>query len=68
MLHYVWNLSKRETKWNVFLNFFDGFAAGFRRASNTKVGNLTWLKSHYYQINMEQLLPLMFRGYLNEVM
>jgi hypothetical protein len=51
-----------------FLNFFDGFAAGFRRASNTKVGNLTWLKSHYYQINMEQLLPLMFRGYLNEVM
>ena len=33
---------------------------------NVKTGKLNGLKSHDYHIIMERLLPVMFRGYLND--
>ena len=33
---------------------------------NVKTGKLNGLKSHDYHIIMERLLPIMFRGYLND--
>lgn len=48
------------------LKFPDGYAAGLKRAVNVKTGKLNGLKSHDYHIIMERLLPIMFRGYLND--
>ena len=48
------------------LKFPDGYAAGLKRAVNVKTGKLNGLKSHDYHIIMERLLPVMFRGYLND--
>jgi hypothetical protein len=44
----------------------DGYAAGFRRAINLDTGKLSGVKSHDYHIFMERLLPVMFRGYLDD--
>jgi hypothetical protein len=46
--------------------FPHGYAAGFRRAMNLESGKLSGVKSHDYHIFMERLLPVMFRGYLND--
>ena len=48
------------------LKFPDGYAASLKRAVNVKTGKLNGLKSHDYHIIMERLLPVMFRGYLND--
>ena len=52
--------------WLKKLKFPDGYAAGFRRAVNTKTRKINGLKSHDYHIIMERLLPVMFRGYLTD--
>jgi hypothetical protein len=33
---------------------------------NLKIGKLIGLKSHDYHIIMERLMPVMFRGYLDD--
>jgi hypothetical protein len=48
------------------LKFSDGYAAGFRRAVNLKLGKLSGVKSHDYHIFIERLLRIMFRGYLDD--
>jgi hypothetical protein len=48
------------------LKFSDGFAAGFRRAVNLKIGKLTGVKSHDYHVIMEWLLPNMLWGYVHQ--
>jgi hypothetical protein len=48
------------------LKFLDGYAAGFRSAVNLDTGKLSGVKSHDYHIVMERLLPVMFRGYLDD--
>jgi hypothetical protein len=48
------------------MKFLDGYAASFRRAVNLDTGKLSGVKSHDYQIFMERLLPVMFRGYLDD--
>jgi hypothetical protein len=49
------------------LKFPDGYAAGLRRSVNMTARNLTGLKSHDYHIIMDRLLPVMFRGYFDDV-
>jgi hypothetical protein len=48
------------------LKFPDGYATGFRRAVNLESGKLSGVKSHDYHIFIERLLPVMFRGYLDD--
>jgi hypothetical protein len=50
------------------LKFPDGYAASLRRSVNIAIGKLIGLKSHYYHIIMERLLPLMFWGYFRDAM
>ena len=57
---------KEVLRWMKKLKFPDGYAAGLRRVVNVKTGKLNGLKSHDYHIIMERLLPIMFRGYLND--
>jgi hypothetical protein len=57
---------KQVFKWLKELKFPDGYASGLRRAVNLKTGKLTGLKSHDYHIIMERLLPVMFRGYVDD--
>ena len=57
---------KEVMKWLKNLKFPDGYAAGFRRAVNLKIGKVNGLKSHDYHIIIERLLPVMVRGYLND--
>jgi hypothetical protein len=49
------------------LKFPDGYVVGLRRSVNVTTGKLTGLKSHDYHIIMERLLPVIFRGYLDDV-
>jgi hypothetical protein len=56
---------KELMAWLKTLKFPDGYAAGFRRAVNLNTWKFSGLKSHDYHIIMERLLPVMFRGYLN---
>ena len=56
---------KEVMVWLKNLKFPDGYAAGFRRSVNLRTGKMNGLKSHDYHIIMERLLPVMFRGYLN---
>jgi hypothetical protein len=53
--------------WIKRLKFFDGYATGLRRSVNMMIGKLIGLKSHDYHIIMERLQPVMFRGYLDDV-
>jgi hypothetical protein len=48
------------------LKFSDGYAAGFRRPVNLKLGKLSEVKSYGYHIFMKRLLPVMFYGYLDD--
>jgi hypothetical protein len=54
-------------RWMKGLKFPDGYVAGLRQFMNTTIGKLIGLKSHDYHIIMERLLPVMFRGYLDDV-
>jgi hypothetical protein len=45
----------------------DGYAAGLRRSVNMTIRKLTGLKIEDYQIIIERLLPIMFWGYLDDV-
>jgi hypothetical protein len=49
------------------LKFSDGYAAGLRRSVNMMIGKLIGLKIHDYHIIMKRLLPVMFRGYFDDV-
>jgi hypothetical protein len=51
-------------KW---LKFCDCYTVGLRRSMNLMTKMLTRLKSQDYHIIMERLLPVMFRGYLDDV-
>jgi hypothetical protein len=55
-------------KWLKNLKFLDGYAAGFRRSVNLKMGMFSGLKSHDYHIIMERLLPVMFHGFCKKMM
>ncbi|KAL5647873.1 hypothetical protein ACJX0J_042228, partial [Zea mays] len=57
--------NKEVMVWLKNLKFPDGYAARFRRSVNLRTGKMNGLKSHDYHIIMERLLPVMFRGYLN---
>jgi hypothetical protein len=57
---------KKVLIWLKNLKFPDGYAASFRRAVNLDAGKLSGVKSHDYHISMERLLPVMFRGYLDD--
>jgi hypothetical protein len=48
------------------MKFPDGYAVGFRRAVNSDTGKLSGVKSHDNHIFIERLLPVMFRGYLDD--
>jgi hypothetical protein len=52
--------------WLKNLKFPDGYAACFRGTVNLDTGKLSGVKSHDYHIFMERLLPVMFRGYLDD--
>jgi hypothetical protein len=54
-------------RWMKGLKFPDGYAAGLRRSVNMMTGKLIGLKSHDYHIIMEILLPVMFRGYFDDI-
>jgi hypothetical protein len=48
------------------LKFLDGYTAGFKRAVNLESGKLSGVKSHDYHIFIKRLIPVMFRGYLDD--
>jgi hypothetical protein len=50
------------------MKFPDGYAASLRQSMNVTTGKLTGLKSNNYHIIMKRLLPVMFRGYLDDVL
>jgi hypothetical protein len=52
--------------WLKNLKFPNGYAASFRRAVNLDTGKLSGVKSHDYHIFMKILIPVMFRGYLDD--
>jgi hypothetical protein len=53
--------------WMKGLKLSDGYATSFRRSVNMTTGKLIGMKSHDYHIIMERLLPVMFRGYFDDV-
>jgi len=56
---------RREVlEWFQTLMFPDGYAANLRRGVNLSTMRINGLKSHDYHIWIEQLLPVMVRGYL----
>jgi hypothetical protein len=59
---------KEVMSWMQDLKFRDGYIVGFRKAINMEKWKIKVLKSHNYHIFMERLLPVMFRGYLNDDM
>jgi hypothetical protein len=48
------------------LMFPDGYAVNVRRGANPDTGRVLGMKSHYYHIWIEWLLPSMVRGYVPE--
>jgi hypothetical protein len=57
---------KQLMKWLKNLKFPYGYAVGFRRSVNLKMGKFSGLKSHDYHIIIERLLPVMFHGFLKK--
>jgi hypothetical protein len=49
------------------LKFPDGYTAGLRQSVNMMIRKLIRLKSYDYHIIMERLLPVIFRGYFDDV-
>jgi hypothetical protein len=64
--HALFCLKAKERKevmtWMKNLKFSNGFAAGFRRVVNLKIGKLTGVKSYDYHVIMEWLVPNMLWG------
>jgi hypothetical protein len=58
---------KEVMSWMKNLKFPGGYAAGFRRSMNLKTMKMKGLKSHDFHIIMERLVPIMFRGYVTDV-
>ena len=54
-------------KWMKDLKFPNGYAAGFRRSVDLKTMKMNGPKSHDFHIIMERLMPVMFRGYIYDV-
>jgi hypothetical protein len=57
---------KEVMTWMKNLKFPDGFATGFRRVVNLKIGMLTGLKIHDYHVIMEWILLNMLWGYMHQ--
>jgi hypothetical protein len=55
-------------RWMKKIKILDGYAVGLKRDVNLKTGKLTMLKIHDFQILMERLIPIMFRGYMPDAM
>jgi hypothetical protein len=68
--HAPFCLKDRDRKelliWLKKSKFPDGNALGFRRGVNLDTGKLSGVKSHDYHIFIERLLPVMFRGYMDD--
>jgi hypothetical protein len=68
--HASFCLKPKERKevliWLHNLKFPNGYALGFRRAMNLEIEKLSGVKNHDYHIFIKRLLPVMFRGYLND--
>jgi hypothetical protein len=58
---------KEVMRWMKGLKFPHGYAAALRRSMNMATGKLIGLKSHDYHIIMGRLLPVLFRGYFDNV-
>jgi hypothetical protein len=58
---------KEVMKWMKDLKFLDGYAVGFIRSMILKTMKMKGLKSHDFHIIMERLMPVMFRGYIYDV-
>jgi hypothetical protein len=58
---------KEVMRWIKRLKFPDSYVAGLKRCVNVKVGKIHGLKSYDYHIIMERLLPVMLRGYLDDI-
>jgi hypothetical protein len=54
-------------RWMKGLKFPDGYTAGLRQSVNMMIRKLIRLKSYDYHIIMERLLPVIFRGYFDDV-
>ena len=50
------------------IKFPNGYTAGLKRAVNLKTRKLTRLKIHVFNILMERIIPVMFRGYMPDAM
>jgi hypothetical protein len=57
---------KEVMTWMKNLKFLDGFAVGFKKAVNLKIGKLIGVKSHDYHVIIEWLLPNMLHGYVHK--
>jgi hypothetical protein len=55
-------------RWMKKIKFPDGYVVGLKRDVNLKIGKLTGLKSHDFQILIERIIPVMFRGYMPDAM
>jgi hypothetical protein len=53
---------KEVMRWMKGLKLPDGYVVGLRRSVNMAIVKLIGLKSHDYDIVMERLLPVIFRG------
>jgi hypothetical protein len=58
---------KEVMKWMKDLKFPNGYAVDFRRSMNLKTMNMKGLKSHDFQIIIERLVSIIFRGYVSDV-
>jgi hypothetical protein len=57
---------KEVMTWMKNLKFLDGFAVGFKKPVNLKIGKLIGVKSHDYHVIIEWLLPNMLHGYVHK--
>jgi hypothetical protein len=57
---------KEIMRWMKGMKFCYLYAAGLRRYVNMTTEKLIGLKRHDYHIILERLLPIMFRGYLDD--
>jgi hypothetical protein len=58
---------KEVVSWMQDLKFPYSYTVGFRRAVNMETWKINGLRNHDYHIFMERLLPVIFYGYLNDV-
>jgi hypothetical protein len=56
---------KEILRWLKKLKFPDSYTSNIKRIVNVSTGKLNGLKSHDYDIIIERLMPVMFRGYFD---